>query len=107
MDFGKALGLLRAGQRVARKGWNGKGMFIFLNKGNFDGAALGFKPGDQPTAGHPSTIDGISLGLFENGAAGTSTRLPNINMRTASGATVTGWLASQNDLLADDWVEAA
>lgn len=33
MNFGKALEALRNGLQVARKGWNGKGMYIELNKG--------------------------------------------------------------------------
>ena len=36
---------------------------------------------------------------------GTITRLPNLNMRAATGSTVTGWLASQTDILAEDWVD--
>ena len=34
MDFGKALEMLKKGYRVARKGWNGKKMCIFLTKGS-------------------------------------------------------------------------
>ena len=105
MTFGQALDILKAGGVVAREGWNGKGMFIYLNKGNFDGAALGFKDGAQPAPDHGSTIDGIRLGLFSAGDNGTAVRLPNINMRAASGAIVTGWLASQSDMLAEDWIE--
>ncbi len=103
LTFGTALELLKAGKRISRAGWNGKGMFVYLNKGNFDGDYLGFADGVQPVPDHPSTIDGVRLGLFEAGAKGTTIRLPNINMRAASGATVTGWLASQTDMLADDW----
>lgn len=103
-DFGAAVGHLKAGRRVARSGWNGKGMFIWLNKGALDGDLLGFRPGEQPSYGHPSTIDGISVGLFEAHPAGVVCRLPNINMRAASGTTVTGWLASQTDMLAEDWM---
>lgn len=103
MNFGDAIEEVKAGRCVQRAGWNGKGMFIFLNKGSFDHELLGFKKGDTPEPDHPSTMDGISLGLFETGAVGTLTRLPNINMRSASGSTVTGWLASQTDLLAEDW----
>lgn len=94
-EFGDAVRHLKAGRRVARSGWNGKGMFIYLNKGSMDGTKI-----------PPSTVDGIrwSFDLFENGDTGTVTRLPNINMRAASGATVTSWLASQADMLAEDWV---
>lgn len=93
VDFGDALAALKAGNKVAREGWNGKGMFVYLNKGSVD-------------LGHPQprTLDGVDLGLFESGDTGTVTRLPNINMRSASGSTVTGWLASQSDMLAEDWV---
>lgn len=103
MDFPSALTSLKFGRRVARAGWNGKGMYIYLNLGSFDHELLGFAASDQPGHGHPSTIDGISIGLFQAGDQGTTTRLPNINMRTATGATVTGWLASQADMLAEDW----
>lgn len=103
MTFGDALVALKQGARVARAGWNGKGMFIYLNKGSVDGPYLGFKPGEQPVENHPSTIDGVSMSLFDCGDTGTVTRLPNINMRSAGGATVTGWLASQTDMLAEDW----
>lgn len=102
MNFGQALEAIKSGAAVAREGWNGKRMFLFLNKGSFDGGKLGFAAGDHPQPGHQSTIDGVSLGLFEAGDDGTVTRLPNINMRSASGATVTGWLASQTDMLAED-----
>ena len=104
MSFGNAIHAMKQGKRVARAGWNGKGMFIYLNKGSFDHGMLGFDPGEDPRPDHPSTIDGISLGLFTSGDHGTVTRLPNINMRSASGATVIGWLASQTDMLADDWM---
>lgn len=103
MNFGKALKALKKGKSVARSGWNGKGMYIYLNKGSFDGELLGFTPGEKVNSKHGSSIDGIKLGLFENGAKETVTRLPNINMKSATGSTVTGWLASQTDLLAEDW----
>lgn len=94
MTFGDAMHMLKTGAapRVAREGWNGKGMFIYLNEGSVDRR--------NPTGTH---IDGVSEHLFHSGDRGTGTRLPNINMRSASGATVTGWLASQADMLADDW----
>lgn len=103
MNFGQAIEAVKAGARIARHGWNGKGMFVFLKKGSTDLANLGFHPGETPAFRHPSTIDGISLGLFGAGAPGESTRLPNLNMNSATGSIVTGWLASQTDILAEDW----
>lgn len=103
LSFGQALDALKTGSRVARAGWNGKGMWIYLNKGAIDGDKFGFAPGEQPVAAHQSTIDGIRLGLFDVWGKGVATRLPNINMRAASGSIVTGWLASQTDMLSNDW----
>lgn len=103
--FDKAIALLKHGKCVARKGWNGKGMFIYLNMGSYDPQALGLPVG-QADMSCTELIDGIRLGLFSCGDKGTVTRLPNLNMKSATGATVTGWLASQIDILAEDWQEA-
>lgn len=100
ISFSEALTYLKQGHRIARAGWNGKGMFIYLNKGSRDAKAE--IPG-IPSPESITHIEGIDVRLFDNGDTGTITRLPNINMRAASGSTVTGWLASQTDMLADDW----
>ena len=92
MNFGQALEAVKNGNAVSRDGWNGKGMCIYLNKGS---AATKFSEDE--------TVEGISGSLFELGDTGTVTRLPNLNMKAATGSTVTGWLASQTDLLAEDW----
>ena len=34
LDFGDAIRALKSGKRVAREGWNGKGMFLFLVNGS-------------------------------------------------------------------------
>jgi len=103
LNFGQAIEALKQGKCVARKGWNGKGMHLWLNKGSFDAELLGFNSENHPDYPHGSTIDGVDLGLFQLGEKDTVTRLPNINMKTAAGSTVTGWLASQTDMLAEDW----
>jgi len=77
MTFGDAIAALTDGRRVAREGWNGKGMWLRLIK---------FYQLD----GHPHTL-GLKL-------------LPWIGMKTADGGFVP-WLASQTDMQADDWVE--
>lgn len=94
LTFGQALEFLKSGEAILRRGWNGKNMYLYLNKGSVDRS----DPNEQP-----SHHDGVSQRLFESGDAGTITRLPNINMRAASGNIVTGWLASQTDMLAEDW----
>lgn len=96
--FGQAIERIKSGEAVQRAGWNGKDMAVFLNKG-----AVHF--GSQDTI--PPTIDGIRRDLFEQHHGRIVTRLPNITMRTATGSLVSGWLASQADMLADmladDW----
>lgn len=101
LSFGQAIEALKKGERVARAGWNGKDMFLWLNKGSFDGSPLNIT--NPIPEDHGSTMEGIRFPLFTVGDVGTVTRLPNINMHTALGSTVTGWLASQTDMLAEDW----
>jgi len=83
MDFSAALDLVKAGYRIQRAGWNGKGMFLFLVQGST------FKVSRPPL-----------LGIYPEGTE--INYLPHIDMRTATGEIVP-WLASQTDLLADDW----
>lgn len=103
LSFGLALEALKDGFAVAREGWNGKNMFVFLNKGSVDWQSREETPGYTENSEEQGFVEGIKFDLFDNGDAGTITRLPNINMRAATGSTVTGWLASQTDLLAEDW----
>lgn len=95
-DFGSAIRALKNGYKVAREGWNGKGMFIYLNKGSYP---CDSKHNDNDF----NRTGGIPKELFELGDAGTTIRTPNINMWTAQNTVVTGWLASQTDMLAEDW----
>lgn len=81
--FDWAISLLMQGKRLAREGWNGKGMFIFL------------VPGSTFTVNRPPL-----LGIYPEGTV--INYHPHIDMRTATGEIVP-WLASQTDLLADDW----
>lgn len=67
-SFSVALSALKAGARAAREGWNGKGMWIALQK-----------PDEH-----------------------SKMTLPYIYMSTVTGDLVP-WLASQTDILADDW----
>jgi hypothetical protein len=71
------------GSRAARKGWNGKGMFIFLVPGST------FEVNREPLL----SILGEGTKVKYHG---------HIDMKTADGMIVP-WLASQTDILADDW----
>lgn len=94
LKFGQALEAVKQGKAISRENWNGKNMCVYLNNGSHDF-------GNDELASNK--IEGIRVGLFQGGDTGTVTRLPNLNMKTATGSTVTGWLASQTDLLAEDW----
>ena len=103
LNFGQALQLIKQGKALRRRGWNGKGMNISLDRGNIAPELYGFTGMDHPSYPHGSTIDGVDMGLFSLGDVGTTTRLPNIGMFTATGCVLRGWLASQTDMLAEDW----
>lgn len=83
MNFAEMLAVVKAGGRAAREGWNGKGMFIFLVPGST------FKVNRAPL-----------LGIYPEGTEITYD--PHIDMRNAQG-TIGPWLASQADMLAEDW----
>ena len=68
LDFGQAIDALKQGCRVARIGWNGKGMYLELQK-----------PDEH-----------------------SKMTLPYIYMKTADDNLVP-WLASQTDILSQDW----
>lgn len=83
MNFSNALTALKDRRKLMRRGWNGKGMFIFL------------VPGSTFTVDRPPL-----LGCYPEG---TEVQYhAHIDMKTAEGLVVP-WLASQTDLLADDW----
>lgn len=92
LTFSEALEALKDGKIVKRVTWKDKTQFIYLNKGSL--------PADETFAGD---FEGIMFNLFQTGDNGTVPRLPNINMKTST-ATLTGWTASQTDILSEDWV---
>jgi len=92
MSFGHAIEAMKMGHKVARAGWNGKGMWIALTPGSSFNAEYA-KPGHAAyhrAAECPESETQISL-------------LAHIDMRAADGSMVIGWLASQTDMLANDW----
>lgn len=101
LNFGQAIEGVNQGKKAFRAGWNGKGMFVYLNRGSVDRTDDKSQFVTKQWRDH--LIDGINPNLFDNGFEGTVTRLPNLNMKSATGSTLTGWLASQTDILAEDW----
>ena len=84
MPFGLAVEAVKKGKKIARAGWNGKGMFLFLVPGST------FKVNRAPL-----------LGIYPEGTE--INYHAHIDMKTADG-TIVPWLASQTDVLADDWI---
>lgn len=86
MNFSDALGSIKAGHRMARAGWNGKGMFVFLVAGSV------FKVNREP--------------LLSMLGEGTEVQYrPHIDMKAADGS-IGVWAPSMSDVLADDWERA-
>lgn len=81
LNFGQAIELLKAGACVARLGWNGKGMYLAYIPGGTT---------EQPNVNGGKAIEAM----------------PWIGMKTADNKFVP-WLASQTDMLAEDWVLSA
>ena len=75
LTFGDALHFLKAGKRVARHGWNGKGLWLEMQR---------------PDEHSKMTLPYLYLSY------------PNDSVNTP-GARVP-WLASQTDMLTEDWV---
>lgn len=91
MTFGDALEILKMGGRVARKGWNGKNMYVFL------ATDVEFKTDADLSEFNPDRI----------AECADQNMVPVSNMlvlRTAQGTLQPGWLATQSDMLAEDWV---
>lgn len=82
MNFSQALEFAKQGHRISREGWNGKGMFVFLVNGDSIKVAIHEAYGDP-------TKDGYDVRDF-------------LMMFTAQSDLVP-WVASQSDILADDW----
>lgn len=90
MSFGLAIEAAKKGMRIARRGWNGKGMFVYLVKGSE-------VPFENLRESAARFITAESTGLD------AAHICPHFDMKAADGTIVVGWLASQTDMLADDW----
>jgi hypothetical protein len=81
MTFGDAIEALKDGERVARKGWNGKDMYVFLAH-----------EADFVTDADISAFDQLEVEVHDM-----------LVMKTAQNTFQPGWLATQTDMLAEDW----
>ena len=91
MRFGEALGHARTGKRIARHGWNGKNMYVYMKFGRL--IALDkwetIMPSEAPTEREEKR--------------GYIIVKPHLDMMSAQGERIIGWSASQTDMLAVDW----
>lgn len=84
MNFGQAIEAMKAGKRVGRLGWNGKGMFTYY----------------VPAAAYPAQT-GVAKSFF-----GEDALVPYnayLAIKNVDG-TVSTWVPSVNDVLAEDWM---
>ena len=91
MRFGEAIEHARNGKRIARLGWNGKNMYVYMTKGRTI-------PTDVWEARMPSQE--LTEVEIERGDVIINAHL---DMMSAQGVRIIGWLASQTDMLTDDW----
>ena len=99
-SFGQALKSIQRGRLVTRQGWNGKGMFIF----------------QRPEDSLPTNIivnqvkslpESFKRWVSDNYGDSESDKIKftaYLCMKAADGTVVNGWLASQSDMLASDWM---
>ena len=81
MNFGLAIEAAKMGKKIARAGWNGKDMYVFLAY-----------EADFVTDADISEFDQLEVEVADM-----------LVMKTAQNTFQPGWLASQADMLADDW----
>lgn len=84
MMFSEAIEAVKSGEPVAREGWNGRGMFVFK------ASDLAFRASSKVNKALPTPCK-IEI-------------RPALAMLGADGKITIGWLASQVDMLAEDWV---
>ena len=88
MTFGMAIEALKQGLKVARAGWNGKGMWLVLVPGT---QSVNFTEGSAYQKAGLTRGEILShIDMYTTNAEGRRAMLP-------------GWLASQTDMLAEDW----
>lgn len=96
--FSEALTWLRNGYRVARKGWNGKNMCIYLTEES-DVPFHKMKPAVQE-----ALISCRSEELHLDKCEPCIHINPHIDLVCADGSITCGWVASQTDMTAKDWM---
>ena len=98
MNFGQALEAVKAGKLIAREGWNGKGMFVFQRPQDVLEVTTIQNVKSLPESVKKYFFNRLDL---DQGVKFTA----YLCMKASDNSIVNGWLASQTDMLADDWQE--
>ena len=105
MNFGEAIEAVKEGQAVARSGWNGKRMFIFMHPA--DTIPVNIVINNIKSL--PQVVKDYFVEQFahtieeEEKGKNLINFTPYLCMKAADDSIVNGWLASQTDMLATDW----
>lgn len=102
LTFGEAVEAVKQGELISREGWNGKGMFVFQ------------RPSDELTVGFildkvkslPESLKKSFKNKVETNDLTEDTKVKftaYLCMYAADGSIVNGWMASQTDMLSNDW----
>lgn len=102
LNFGVAVEALKEGRRISRAGWNGKGMFIFMQVPSE--IPMGVVPKMQSL---PQSVKDEFQRRFDNRKE-DSPVLNSINYKNqlvmvCPDNTIYGWAASPSDVLEEDW----
>lgn len=92
-SFSKALDLLKQGQKITRKGWNGADQWLSIS-----GPDTRYVVADNFWSPHNAEF------ARQNG--GSAKVAPYITLKNAQGMIIMGWIPSAGDLFADDWMIA-
>lgn len=104
LSFGQAIIAVKRGDLVCREGWNGKGMFIFQRPEDVIKSDIVI----NQIKSLPQAVKDFyqQLDLKESGSEQGLTPIKftaYLCMKAADNSIVNGWLASQTDMLANDW----
>lgn len=100
MSFGEALEAVKEGKLIARCGWNGKGMFVFLRPED----SLSTEMVVNKVKSLPESFKKYVKDNWGESETNMIKFDAYLCMKAADNTIVNGWLASQSDMLADDWV---
>lgn len=100
MSFGDAIEAVKSGKLIARVGWNGKGMFVFQRPE----CSLS----TEMIINRVKSLPDAFKRWVEQNCSESETNMIKFNaylcMKAADGSIVNGWLASQTDILSEDWM---